>query len=212
MLKNYAKDNKLEFVVGLDEVGRGSFAGPVVTAAVILPPNFKSELIKDSKKLKAKTKMRAAYELIMRKAIAISCQAGSVKQINKYDIDVATMIAMHKCLDEITLNFKVDIEQIIVDGDKWENYHNIPYQTIQKGDDTYLSIAAAAIVAKVRRDEYMVRLAKKFPNHNFERSKGYGCTKHYAGLNEHGRTPYHRDKYVNTWEKNQAKKLAKGKN
>lgn len=203
MLRNYARENGLKFVAGMDEVGWGAFAGPIVTAAVILPPEFESELIVDSKKIcKSKNKMQKAYDLIMENAITVSCQAIPAKTIN----EIEPMPALTKCLHNSISGLSVTPEHILVDGDKYTSGHDIPYSLVPKGDNTFLSIAAAAIVAKYRRDEYMVKVHGILPHYNFSGSKGYGCTKHYAGLREHGRSQYHRDKYVNTWEANQAKK------
>jgi ribonuclease HII len=192
MLKNYARENNLTYVVGLDEVGRGSFAGPVVTGAVILPPDFESELIKDSKLLKSKKKKQEAFDLIIENAIAYSVQAGSVKQINKYGINPATFIGMHKCLDDLPIT----PEHILVDGNQWEDYNGMEYTCVEKGDNTYLSIAAAAILAKVKRDEYMIKLHEHYPNYGWDSNKGYHSKIHAEGLKIHGVTNYHRTKYV----------------
>lgn len=200
MLRNYAKENNLEIVLGLDEVGRGCFAGPVVTAAVALPKEFKHELIRDSKKL-TPTQRKKAYKIIKDNAIAISCNSGSVKQINKYGINPATFIAMNKCISEINKDYNID--HLLIDGTVFDGYEKIKYSTVPKGDDTFLSIAAAAIVAKVERDAYMVKLHEHFPHYNFSGSKGYYCKKHGEGILSEGVTPYHRSQYVNTWLKKQ---------
>lgn len=199
MLKNYARENNLELVAGLDEVGWGAFAGPIVTAAVILPPEFESELIVDSKLIcKSKNKMQKAYDLIMENAIDVSCTAVQAVVIN----EIEPMPALTKCLHDSIDGLKVKPEYLLVDGDKYTSGHDIPFELVAKGDNTYLSIAAAAIVAKYRRDEYMSKVHEKFPHYNFSGSKGYYCGKHKIGLMEHGKCRYHRDKYVNTWTKN----------
>jgi ribonuclease HII len=185
-----------QFVAGLDEVGRGCGSGPVVTAAVIMPKGFKSPLIRDSKKL-SPTQRAEAYKLIMENAISVSCNAGSVDDINEMGIDKATFKTMYKCLSE--LNTKP--EHILVDGISWETYTDeINYDKlismVPKGDDTYTCIAAAAIVAKVRRDEYMCKLHLKYPKYNWCSNKGYLTPDHIAALKEHGANKYHRTKYI----------------
>jgi ribonuclease HII len=185
-----------QFVAGLDEVGRGCGSGPVVTAAVIMPKGFKSPLIRDSKKL-SPTQRVEAYKLIMENAISVSCNAGSVDDINEMGIDKATFKTMYKCLSE--LNTKP--EHILVDGISWETYTDeINYDKlismVPKGDDTYTCIAAAAIVAKVRRDEYMCKLHLKYPKYNWCSNKGYLTPDHIAALKEHGANKYHRKLYV----------------
>lgn len=204
MLKNYANDNDMDIVLGLDEVGRGCFAGPVVTAAVALPPGFSHELIRDSKKLTPKQR-QTAYKIIKENAIAVSCKAGSVKQINKHGINPATFIAMHKCINDISERLEQPIDHLLIDGTVFDGHGNLTYTTVPKGDDTYLSIAAAAIVAKVERDAYMVKLHEHYPHYNFSGSKGYYCKKHGEGILKEGVTPYHRTQYVNTWLKKQKK-------
>jgi ribonuclease HII len=198
MLKNYSRETGIQYVAGIDEVGRGSFAGPVVTAAVILPPDFEHELIRDSKKLTDKQR-REAYQIIIDNAIAYSVQAGSAKLINQIGINPATFNTMHKCLD--TLAIKPN--HILVDGTQWEDWEGIPHTCVVKGDDTYLSIAAAAILAKVRRDDYMIKIHEIHPHYNFAGSKGYYCKKHGEGILKHGSCSYHRTQYVETWLKKQ---------
>jgi len=208
MLLNYAKEKQLTFVVGLDEVGWGSFAGPVVVGAVILPAGFESELIKDSKKL-SKTQLRKAYDIITSQAIAYSVQAGSVKQINKYGVEEAKNIAIRKCLAEI--NEKIKPQHILMDGDRFTNESDTPHTCVPKGDNTYFSMAAAAIIAKVRRDDYMKKLHEVHPEYGWSGNVGYYSKGHGVAILEHGKTPYHRNKYVNTWLTNQEKKSLKTK-
>ena len=197
MLRNYARENGLSLVAGLDEVGWGAFAGPIVTAAVILPPDFESELIVDSKLIcKSKNKMQKAYDLIMENALHVSCTAVQAGVIN----EIEPMPALTKCLHESIDGLDVTPEQLLVDGDKYTSGHDIPFTLVAKGDNTFLSIAAAAIVAKYRRDAYMVKVHEIFPHYGFNTSKGYGSPKMYAGLMEHGRTQYHRKKYVDSWQ------------
>lgn len=197
-LINVPEKLKGKIIAGLDEVGRGSFAGPVVTGAVILPPDFTSELIKDSKLL-TETQRKTAFKLIIDNALAYSVEASSAQYINEHGINPSTFEAMHKCVD--TLSLKPDY--LLIDGTQWESYKDIPYECVTKGDNTYLCIAAAAILAKVRRDDYMKEVAKLHPHYNFEGSKGYYCKKHGEGILKHGVTRYHRTQYVNTWLKKQ---------
>lgn len=202
------KDNKIleyapidhiqnEFICGLDEVGRGCGAGPVVTAAVILPRGFSSPLIRDSKKLNEKQR-NEAYKLIIENAISIVCEAGSVKEIDELGINKATFNTMHKCLDKIT--YPIDL--VLVDGTVWEEHDKYKkVSLIPKGDDTYLSIAAAAIVAKVRRDEYMVKLNDLHPEYDWASNKGYLSPKHITALKEFGKNRYHRKIFVKNFVK-----------
>ena len=181
-----------ELVAGLDEVGRGCGAGPVVTAAVIMPKGFKSPLIRDSKKLSPKQRDEA-YQLIMDNAIAISCHAGSVKEIDEIGINPSTFNTMYKCLDDLS----VIPEHILVDGTVWTKRDKDSEVTlVPKGDDTYTCIAAAAIVAKVRRDEYMCKLHEIHPEYNWCGNKGYLTPDHIEALKKYGANKYHRKQYV----------------
>ena len=181
----------LDYIVGLDEVGRGCGAGPVVTAAVILPKGFSSPLLRDSKKLSEKQR-NIAYQLIIDNAISIVCHAGSVTEINELGINSATFKTMHRCLDDLTTT----PQHILVDGIVWEEYNNIPVTKVPKGDDTYMCIAAAAIYAKVRRDEYMVKLHELYPKYDWNSNKGYLSPGHIAAIKEIGVCKYHRNQYV----------------
>jgi len=182
-----------EFVAGIDEVGRGCGAGPVVAAAVILPRGFTSPLIRDSKKLSEKQR-NEAYKIILDNAISYSVNAGSPSSINQHGIDKATFMVMHKCLSEL----KPSAEHIIVDGTQWESY-NTPYDVvtcIPKGDDRYTCIAAASIIAKVRRDEYMTKLHELHPEYGWDTNKGYLTEQHIKGLKANNATKYHRLMFI----------------
>ena len=183
------------YVAGLDEVGRGCGAGPVVTAAVILPKGFSSSLIRDSKKLSEKQR-NEAYKLIMDNAISIACHAGSAIEINEVGINKSTFNTMHKCID----NLSIRPEYLLIDGTVWEDYTGAnsdnKYTLVPKGDDTYTCIAAAAIVAKVRRDEYMSKLHEIHPEYNWAKNKGYLTPDHISALKEYGANRYHRTLYV----------------
>lgn len=185
------ENNSHKYVGGIDEVGRGPFAGPVVSAMVILPDDFECDIINDSKKLTDK-KRREAYKIIKENAIAYTVQSVGVKHINKVGIGVATMLSMQKCVDNI--NHQVDY--LLIDGNVWDEYKDLPYETVVKGDATYMSIAAASILAKVDRDDYMNKLSELYPGYELEKNKGYGSKKHREALKELGATPYHRTQYV----------------
>lgn len=181
-----------DYVVGLDEVGRGCGAGPVVTAAVIMPKGFKSELIRDSKQLTEKQR-NDAYKLILENALDVVCLASTIKDINDLGINPATFKTMHRCLDGL----KIEPEQILVDGTVWEKWtKDIPVTLVPKGDDTYTCIAAAAIVAKVKRDEYMTKLHELYPIYLWNGNKGYLSPQHIAAIKENGICKYHRNQYV----------------
>lgn len=180
-----------EYICGIDEVGRGCGAGPVVTAAVILPKDFSSPLLRDSKKLSEKQRVEA-YQLILDNALAISCNAGSVSDIDELGINPATFKVMHKCIDELSIT----PDYVLLDGTVWDNIGNTRVELVPKGDDTYLSIAAAAIVAKVRRDEYMIKLHALFPIYDWDSNKGYLSPSHIAAIKKNGICKYHRNQYV----------------
>ena len=195
--------SELDYVVGIDEVGRGAFAGPLVVSAVIFPKGFQSALIRDSKKLTPKQR-EAAYDIIIENAIGYAVFPIQAVEINKIGIEKATFEATKQCLLELYKEFKFN--HIIMDGNRFDNpMPNIPYTTYVKGDDIYSPIAAASIIAKVKRDDYMVRVHEIFPHYNFSGSKGYFCKKHGDGLLKYGKCRYHRDKYVATWLRNRSK-------
>lgn len=183
---------KHDFIGGIDEVGYGCFAGPVVAALVILPRDFESEIIVDSKVLKSVRKRQLAYDEIIENAIDYVVEAVSVKTINKVGIVKANMMAMEKCIQKIF----VKPDYLLIDGINWDGYDNVPFQTVVKGDSTYLPIAAASIIAKVRRDGYMKELSKTYPGYGWDTNMGYGTQKHIEGLKELGATDYHRIKYI----------------
>jgi len=203
-----AKDKKIledwpnyNLVAGLDEVGRGCGAGPIVTAAVIMPKAFNSPFIRDSKKL-SEAQRNVAYKLILDNAISVSCCAGSVSEIDSLGINLATFKTMHQCIDGLVIK----PEYILVDGITWEPYtgtnaDNTKVSLIPKGDDTYTCIAAAAIVAKVRRDEYMCKIHALFPRYNWGSNKGYLTPDHISVLKEIGVSRYHRKLYVRNFVK-----------
>jgi len=184
-MKSYYQQKFIE--AGCDEAGRGCLAGPVFAAAVILPKNFKNDIINDSKKLTEK--QRLALKLIIeQEAIAYAVQKVSPKQIDRINILQASFLAMHKAIDKLPT-----IPQLLlIDGNRFASYKNIAHNCIIKGDAKYASIAAASILAKTYRDVYMKRLHKKFPQYNWQQNKGYPTIKHRLAVIEHGPSIHHR--------------------
>jgi ribonuclease HII len=187
MESNYS--GKVE--AGIDEVGRGALAGPVVAAAVILPKDFKSENIKDSKKLTEKRR-KLAFEEIKENALDWSVSFVTAESIDNINIQNATFAAMHESLNKL----KVRPEHLLVDGNVFDGYENVPHTCITKGDDKYLSIAAASIVAKVTRDEYMKKIGDRFPQYEWGSNKGYGSKRHRETIQEQGITQFHRKTFL----------------
>ena len=185
MLKNYYYEGKTE--AGCDEAGRGCLAGCVYAAAVILPPDYHNELLNDSKQLTEKRRY-ALREVIQRDAVAWAVGIVTPEEIDRINILNASILAMHRALDQL----KVRPEAIIVDGNRFKPYHDLPHSTIVKGDGKYLSIAAASILAKTYRDDYMNQLAVEYPQYDWKGNKGYPTKKHREAIRLHGVTPYHR--------------------
>ena len=188
MLKSHYYESLIE--AGCDEAGRGCLAGSVYAAAVILPSDYQNELLNDSKKLTAK-KRYALREEIERDAIAWAVGIITPEEIDKINILNASFLAMHRALDQL----KVRPEAVIVDGNRFKPYQNLPSTTIVKGDGKYLSIAAASILAKTYRDDYMLSLAEEYPQYDWQSNMGYPTKKHRQAIREHGITPYHRKSY-----------------
>lgn len=188
MLKSHYYEGLIE--AGCDEAGRGCLAGSVYAAAVILPPDYQNELLNDSKKLTTK-KRYALREEIERDAIAWAVGIVTPEEIDKINILNASFLAMHRALDQL----KVRPEAVIVDGNRFKPYQDLPSTTIVKGDGKYLSIAAASILAKTYRDDYMLSLAEEYPQYDWQSNMGYPTKKHRQAIREHGITPYHRKSY-----------------
>ena len=188
MLKSHYYEGLIE--AGCDEAGRGCLAGSVYAAAVILPSDYQNELLNDSKKLTAK-KRYALREEIERDAIAWAVGIVTPEEIDKINILNASFLAMHRALDQL----KVRPEAIIVDGNRFKPYQDLSSTTIVKGDGKYLSIAAASILAKTYRDDYMLSLAEEYPQYDWKSNMGYPTKKHRKAILEHGITPYHRKSY-----------------
>ena len=175
---------------GCDEAGRGCLAGSVYAAAVILPPDYQTPDLNDSKKLTDK-KRKALREQIERDAVSWAVGIVTPDEIDKINILNASILAMHRALDQL----KVRPEAVIVDGNCFKPYKNLPYTTIVKGDGKYLAIAAASILAKTYRDDYMNGLAEEYPQYDWKSNKGYPTKKHRAAIKQFGVTPYHRMSY-----------------
>ena len=185
MLKSNFSKYKLE--AGTDEAGRGCLAGPVVAAAVILPLNFKHELLNDSKQLTEKQRQLLRL-IIENEALAFGVAFVDQKEIDKINILNASILAMHKSIEKL----QMVPEFIIVDGNRFKNYKDIPYQTIIKGDSKYLSIAAASVLAKTYRDDYMEDIHIDFPEYNWKKNKGYPTKEHRNAIRTAGICLHHR--------------------
>ena len=175
---------------GCDEAGRGCLAGSVYAAAVILPKDYENPLLNDSKQLTE----RRRYELrqqIERDAVSWAVGIVTPEEIDRINILNASILAMHRALDKLT----VRPEAVIVDGNRFKPYRDLPCTTIVKGDGKYLSIAAASILAKTYRDDYMNQLAEEFPQYDWKSNKGYPTRKHREAIRQYGTTPYHRMSY-----------------
>lgn len=185
MLEPYYNHDLLE--AGCDEAGRGCLAGSVFAAAVILPRDYKNAALNDSKKLTAK-KRYALREQIERDALTWAVGEVKPEEIDKVNILHASFLAMHRAIAQL----QVAPEALIIDGNRFDPYPGLPHTCIVKGDGKYLSIAAASILAKTYRDDYMDALARECPYYDWEHNKGYPTAKHYAGLEAHGPSVYHR--------------------
>ncbi|WP_456102903.1 ribonuclease HII [Prevotella sp.] len=188
MLKSHYYENLIE--AGCDEAGRGCLAGSVYAAAVILPIDYQNELLNDSKKLSAK-KRYLLREEIERDAVAWAVGIVTPEEIDKINILNASILAMHRALDQLA----VRPEAVIIDGNRFKTYQDLPSTTIVKGDGKYLSIAAASILAKTYRDDYMLSLAKEYPQYDWQSNMGYPTKKHRLAIREHGVTPFHRKSF-----------------
>lgn len=188
MLLPFYQDKFIE--AGCDEAGRGCLAGSVFAAAVILPRDYKNSRLNDSKKLSEKMRDELRTE-IEKEAIAFAVAQVSAEEIDRINILNASYKAMHFALDQL----KPKAEFILVDGNRFKAYKNIPHQTIVKGDGKYLSIAAASILAKTYRDEWIVKAHEQFPEYNWASNKGYGTEKHRKTILQIGFSPLHRKSF-----------------
>ncbi|NAS31589.1 ribonuclease HII [Flavobacteriaceae bacterium R38] len=188
LLTKYSNEN--DFEAGTDEAGRGCLAGPVTASAVILPKSFKNNLLNDSKQL-SESKRLSLKPIIEKKAISYGVVHIYPAEIDVINILNASILGMHKAIDQ--LNTTPDF--IIVDGNKFKAYKNIPHECIIKGDSKYMSIAAASVLAKTYRDLYMEKIHEEYPMYNWKQNKGYPTKEHRAAIKEYGITPYHRKSF-----------------
>ena len=184
-LLHFFKPNCIE--AGCDEAGRGCLAGPVFAAAVILPADFENQLLNDSKQLTERQR-ETLRPIIEREAVAWAVAQVSPHEIDEINILNASILAMHSAIDALA----VHPEHLIIDGNRFKPYRDIPHQTIVKGDGKYLSIAAASVLAKPHRDEYMRHLDTQFPHYAWRDNKGYPTAAHRAAIAQYGTTPHHR--------------------
>ena len=185
MLLPYLNEDKIE--AGCDEAGRGCLAGAVYAAAVILPRGFKNDQLNDSKQLSEKQRY-ALRALIEKEAVAWAVGVVCPEEIDKINILNASFLAMHRAVDRLG----VRPGHLLIDGNRFNPYPGIPHTTVVKGDAKYLSIAAASILAKTYRDDYMDALHEEYPLYGWDHNKGYPTPKHRAAIAQHSTTPYHR--------------------
>ena len=189
MLLSFLEANRIE--AGCDEAGRGCLAGSVYAAAVILPPDFHNEDLNDSKQLSEK-KRYALRPVIEQEAIAWAIGVVTAEEIDKINILKASFLAMHRAIDQL----KVKPEYLLIDGNRFTPYPDISHTTVVKGDGKYLSIAAASILAKTYRDDYMKALAEEYPAYHWNENKGYPTKAHREAIRDNGITPYHRKTFT----------------
>jgi ribonuclease HII len=185
MLKSFHTVGAIE--AGCDEAGRGCIAGPVFAAAVILPPGFQEDSLNDSKLLSAKRREQLR-EVVEREALAFGVGVVDEKEIDEINILNASFLAMHRAVSQL----KIQPEHLIIDGNRFKPYGKLAHTCIVKGDGKYASIAAASILAKTHRDEFMTRLHQEYPVYGWDRNRGYPTPSHRKALLEHGPSPYHR--------------------
>ena len=188
MLLPYLEQGRIE--AGCDEAGRGCLAGPVFAAAVILPEGYCNELLNDSKKLTEhrRDELRAIIE---RDALAWAVGVVTAEEIDHINILNASFLAMHRAVDALT----VRPEHLLIDGNRFKPYHDTPHTCIVKGDGKMMSIAAASILAKTHRDEFMARIHEEFPQYAWNINKGYPTKAHRAAISQYGPSPYHRKSF-----------------
>lgn len=185
MLKPYLQKDRIE--AGCDEAGRGCLAGPVFAASVVLPQDFQNDVLNDSKQLSERQRYQLR-EVIQREALAWAVGVVTNEEIDQINILRASILAMHRAVAQL----QVRPQHLLVDGNRFMPYEDIPHTTVVKGDATYMSIAAASILAKTYRDEFMLRIHKEYPQYHWDRNKGYPAPAHREAIRQHGITPYHR--------------------
>lgn len=186
--ENYAEG--VEVICGVDEAGRGPLAGPVCAAAVILPPHLRIPGLNDSKKLSDKRR-RELFPVICEQALAYGIAFATEQEIDEINILHATFLAMERALAQL----KIRPDLVLIDGNRQKDF-GLPVKTVVKGDSLSANIAAASVLAKVTRDDFMVRQAERFPEYGFEIHKGYGTKAHYAALEQYGACPIHRKTFL----------------
>ena len=189
MLLNCLEKNRIE--AGCDEAGRGCLAGAVYAAAVILPPDYHNTALNDSKQLTAKQRDNLR-RVIENESIAWAIGIVSPKEIDKINILRASFLAIHRAIKQLT----IEPAHLLIDGNRFVPFHEIPHTTIIKGDGKYMSIAAASILAKTHRDEYMSQLHDEYPANGWNQNKGYPTKAHRDAIRMHGTTPYHRKSFT----------------
>ncbi|MBL7926007.1 MAG: ribonuclease HII [Bacteroidia bacterium] len=189
MLQSYLHKHLIE--AGCDEAGRGCLAGPVFAAAVILPPNTNHELLRDSKKLNVQQRL-TMRQWIETNALTFAVAQLSAQQIDKINILNASIKAMHLALDKLTITPQF----LLIDGNRFKTYNGIKHQCVVKGDNTFACIAAASILAKTYRDEFILTMHNEFPQYDWINNKTYGTAKHIAAIQKFGNTKYHRKSFV----------------
>lgn len=193
LLKHSHTGNQKIVEIGLDEAGRGALSGPVTVAACIMPFGFQHELIKDSKLLSEPQRVDAR-RMVLENALAWSVVHIPVEEIESTNILKATLNGMKLCLDNVAKDYKFDF--ILVDGDQFHGYEGVPFETIIGGDNTYVSIAAASILAKTERDLLMKDLSVEYPAYGWGSNKGYGTKQHRDAIVSEGVTPHHRYSFI----------------
>ena len=193
MLKTCSQHELVE--AGCDEAGRGCLAGPVFAAAVMLPPDFHDPLLNDSKQMTARQRdlLRAIVE---REALAWVVKAVSAERIDQINILNASFAAMSRAVERLS----VKPQLLLIDGNRFRTTLDIPYRCIVKGDATYASIAAASVLAKTYRDDYMMRIAEEYPVYNWQKNKGYPTREHREAVMRYGLSPYHRMSFNHEFE------------
>ena len=188
MLLPFLESGRIE--AGCDEAGRGCLAGPVFAAAVILPQDFSNDLLNDSKQLTEKQRY-LLRPIIEKEALAWAVGVVSAEEIDKINILAASFLAMHRAVDDL----KIRPEHLLIDGNRFKPYGNVPFTTIVKGDGKMASIAAASILAKTYRDDFMNKIAVEYPQYDWLSNKGYPTVKHRNAIKEYGINPYHRKRF-----------------
>jgi ribonuclease HII len=185
LLKSFLREGVVE--AGCDEAGRGCLAGPVFAAAVILSPDFQHPLLNDSKKMTEAQRMQAR-QIIEHQALAWAVASVSPAEIDRINILNASFLAMHRALDQLTTRPAA----LLIDGNRFKPYRDIPFDCIIKGDGQFLSIAAASILAKTYRDDYMMQIGRDYPQYDWAKNKGYPTVAHRRAIHTHGASPHHR--------------------